>query len=180
MIKSLASEYESGRVKGNWWKWKIDPFAIDAVLIGAEPGHGRRAGILTDYTFAVWDDAQGERALVPCARAYSGLNQHEIAELDRWIRAHTLERKGPVRLVPPHHVFELHFEGIAERPRHKSGIALRFPRISRWRLDKPATEADTLATLRDLLKVVRVRYSREGKISPDGGGQLGLWDSPRS
>lgn len=180
MIKALTSAYAAGRVKGDWWKWKIEPFTVDAVLIGAEPGHGRRAGILTDYTFAVWDDGQGERTLVPCTRAYSGLNQEEIAALDRWIRAHTVERKGPVRLVEPLHVFELHFEGIAESPRHKSGIALRFPRISRWRVDKPVGEADTLATLRALLKVVRERYSQGGVTPPESGDQLGLWDSPRS
>lgn len=148
MLKRLSSAYGVGRRKGDWWKWKIDPFTIDAVLIYAQPGSGRRASLLTDYTFGVWD--QGE--LVPIAKAYSGLSNEEIAELDRWIRRHTRERFGPVRHVEPVHVFELGFEGIARSSRHRSGVAVRFPRMLRWRKDKPAAEADTLDTVRRLLQ----------------------------
>lgn len=147
MLKSLASGYGVGRQRGAWWKWKIDPFSVDAVMIYAQPGHGRRASLYTDYTFGVWQD----QALVPVAKAYSGLSHAEILDLDRWIRRHTTERFGPVRAVEPLQVFELAFEGIAASPRHKAGIALRFPRIARWRLDKPATEADSIDTLRALL-----------------------------
>jgi len=146
MLKRLASPYRAGRRRGDWWKWKIDPFQIDAVLLYAHPGNGRRANLFTDYTFALWH--QGE--LVPVAKAYSGLSDQEIAELDRWIRSHTRERFGPVRAVEPSQVFELHFEGIRASTRHKSGVAVRFPRIARWRTDKPATEADTLDALRRL------------------------------
>jgi len=147
LLKRLASAYGSGRKKGDWWKWKVDPFTIDAVLIYAQPGHGRRATLFTDYTFALWD--KGE--LVPVAKAYSGLSDEEIDALDRWIRAHTLERFGPVRRVEPSQVFELHFEGIARSGRHRSGIAVRFPRIHRWRTDKPAAEADAVQSLEALL-----------------------------
>lgn len=147
MLKRLDSPYRVGRRKGEWWKWKVDPYAVDAVLVYAQPGNGRRANLLTDYTFAVWD---GEE-LLPVAKAYSGLSDEEIAEADRWIRAHTQARFGPVRQVEPTQVFELHFEGIAESARHKSGVAVRFPRIARWRTDKPAREADTLQTLRALI-----------------------------
>jgi DNA ligase-1 len=147
MLKRRGSPYRSGRPRGDWWKWKIDPFTIDSVLIYAQPGHGRRAGVLTDYTFALWDGGE----LVPVAKAYSGLTNQEIDELDRWIRAHTRERFGPVRAVEPVQVFELAFEAIARSSRHRSGVAVRFPRIARWRTDKPAAEADTLDTLRALL-----------------------------
>lgn len=148
MLKRLDSTYGVGRRRGDWWKWKIDPYSIDAVLVYAQPGHGRRANLLTDYTFAVWDGGE----LSPVAKAYSGLNQEEIDELDRWIRQHTTERFGPVRAVKPIHVFELHFEAIAASTRHRSGIAVRFPRIARWRKDKPVSEADTIDNLRKLLK----------------------------
>jgi len=148
MLKRLDSVYESGRRRGHWWKWKVDPYTVDAVMIYAQSGHGRRASLFTDYTFAVWD---GDR-LVPLARAYSGLTDAEIDRLDRWIRRHTLERFGPVRSVEPVQVFELAFEGINASNRHKSGVALRFPRIHRWREDKPAAEADTLATVQALLR----------------------------
>jgi DNA ligase-1 len=134
MLKRLSSPYGVGRKRGDWWKWKIDPLTIDAVLIYAQPGSGRRASLLTDYTFGVWD--QGE--LIPVAKAYSGLSNEEIGELDRWIRRHTRERFGPVRHVEPVHVFELGFEGIARSTRHRSGIAVRFPRMLRWRRDKRA------------------------------------------
>ena len=151
MIKRLESTYGVGRKRGEWWKWKIDPYSVDAVLIYAQPGSGKRASLLTDYTFAVWHEGQ----LVPFAKAYSGLSNEEIAEMDRWIRRHTVERFGPVRHVEPVQVFELGFEGIAESSRHKSGIAVRFPRMLRWRKDKKADEADTLETVRSLLPQTR-------------------------
>ena len=147
MIKRLDSTYGVGRKRGEWWKWKIDPYSVDAVLIYAQPGSGKRASLLTDYTFAVWHEGQ----LVPFAKAYSGLSNDEIAEMDRWIRRHTIERFGPVRHVQPVQVFELGFEGIAESSRHKSGVAVRFPRMLRWRKDKRAEEADTLEAVRALL-----------------------------
>jgi len=148
MLKRRTSPYGVGRRRGDWWKWKIDPFTIDAVLIYAQPGSGKRASLLTDYTFGVWD---GER-LVPIAKAYSGLTNEEISELDRWIRRNTRERFGPVRHVDPVHVFELGFEAIARSSRHQSGIAVRFPRMLRWRKDKSASEADTLDSVRALLE----------------------------
>jgi DNA ligase 1 len=147
MLKRRGSPYAVGRRRGDWWKWKIDPYAMDAVLIYAAVGQGRRSTLFTDYTFAVWDAG----TLVPVAKAYSGLSDAEIAELDKWIRQNTEDRFGPVRAVTPTQVFELHFEAIAPSPRHKSGIAVRFPRIARWRKDKPAAEADTLESLRALL-----------------------------
>ena len=148
MIKRLASPYQHGRKRGDWWKWKIDPLTIDAVLIYAQAGHGRRSTLYTDYTFGVWD---GD-ALVPVAKAYSGLDDKEILQLDKWIRGHTTERFGPVRAVTAHHVFELGFEAVNRSARHKSGIAVRFPRILRWRHDKPAQDADRLETLQALAR----------------------------
>lgn len=148
MLKRLESPYRHGRRRGDWWKWKIDPLTIDAVLIYAQAGHGRRSTLHTDYTFALWD---GD-ALVPVAKAYSGLDDAEILKLDRWIRAHTTERFGPVRAVEPLHVFELGFEAVNRSARHRSGIAVRFPRILRWRHDKPAAEADRLETLKALAR----------------------------
>ena len=148
MLKRLASPYRTGRKKGDWWKWKIEPFTVDAVLIYAQPGHGRRANLLTDYTFAVWSEGE----LVPIAKAYSGLSDEEILALDGWLRRHTLQKFGPVRSVEPVQVFELAFEGIALSPRHKSGIAVRFPRIARWRTDKTPEQADTLEGIRRLLE----------------------------
>ena len=150
MLKRASSPYGVGRKRGDWWKWKIEPYTIDAVLIYAQPGSGKRASLLTDYTFGVWDEGE----LVPIAKAYSGLSNEEIGEMDRWIRRHTLERFGPVRHVEPIHVFELGFEGIARSPRHRSGIAVRFPRMLRWRKDKRAEEADTLENVRRLLESV--------------------------
>lgn len=147
MLKRRDSVYGVGRRKGGWWKWKVQPYTVDAVMIYAQAGHGRRASLHTDYTFAVWDDG----ALMPFAKAYTGLTDDEIRELDRWIRANTLEKYGPVRHVKPEQVFELGFEGIQPSPRHKSGVAVRFPRILRWRTDKTAEDADTLATLRALM-----------------------------
>jgi DNA ligase-1 len=146
MLKRRASPYGTGRRGGDWWKWKVTPLTIDAVLVYAQAGHGRRAGLYTDYTFAVWD---GD-ALVTVAKAYSGLTDAELQAVDRWIRQHVRERFGPVVTVAPQLVFELAFEGVHPSPRHKSGVAVRFPRIARWRRDKPAAEADTLATLRAL------------------------------
>ena len=149
MLKRLGSAYQVGRRRGDWWKWKIDPLTADAVLIYAQRGHGKRAGLFSDYTFGVW---QGE-ALVPFAKAYSGLSNAEIQLVDRFIRRNTLERFGPVRAVLPELVFEIAFEGIQKSTRHKSGVAVRFPRISRWRRDKKAKEADTIETLTSLLSV---------------------------
>ncbi|WP_269542131.1 ATP-dependent DNA ligase [Cerasicoccus fimbriatus] len=148
MLKRWDSPYRVGRVKGDWWKWKIDPYSIDAVMVAAQAGHGRRSGLYTDYTFALW---KGEE-LVTFAKAYSGLTDGEIARVDHWVRRHTVSRHGPVRVVEPTLVFELHFEGIAESTRHKSGLAVRFPRIARWREDKPAREADSIETVRALLE----------------------------
>lgn len=146
MLKRVDSPYRVGRKRGDWWKWKVDPYTVDAVLLYAQPGHGRRSGLFTDYTFGVWD---GEN-LVTVAKAYSGLDDQEIDRLDRWIRAHTTERFGPVRAVEAEQVFELAFEAVQLSKRHKSGVALRFPRIARWRTDKPIQEADKLDELRRL------------------------------
>ncbi len=155
MLKANTAQYGVGRTKdvGVWWKWKIDPLSIDAVLIYAQRGHGRRASLYSDYTFAVWDGPaeQADRKLVPFAKAYSGLTDVEMGRVDAVIRKTTLETFGPVRSVKPTLVFELGFEGIARSPRHKSGIAVRFPRMLRWREDKPVAEADTLQTLSALL-----------------------------
>lgn len=154
MLKARNALYGVGRTKdmGVWWKWKVDPFSVDAVLIYAQAGHGRRASLYTDYTFAVWDGPPGtERTLVPFAKAYSGLTDAEMRQVDAIIRRTTVEKFGPVRSVTPTLVFELGFEGIALSKRHKSGIAVRFPRMLRWRHDKPVEEADSLATLQDLL-----------------------------
>ncbi|MEG5264078.1 ATP-dependent DNA ligase [Pseudomonas sp. JDS28PS106] len=155
MLKARDSLYGVGRTKdmGVWWKWKIDPFSVDAVLIYAQRGHGRRASLYSDYTFAVWDGPpdSSERTLVPFAKAYSGLTDEEMRKVDAIIRKTTVEKFGPVRSVTPTLVFELGFEGIALSKRHKSGIAVRFPRMLRWRHDKPVAEADSLATLQDLL-----------------------------
>jgi DNA ligase 1 len=126
MLKRKKSEYKTGRKKGDWWKWKIDPLSVDAVLVYAQRGNGRRATLYTDYTFAVWND---EGNLVPFAKAYSGLTDDEIRQVDSFIRRNTIERFGPVRTVKPELVFEIAFEGIQLSSRHKSGIAVRFPRI---------------------------------------------------
>lgn len=147
MLKHWQSAYGTGRQRGAWWKWKVDPHVFDGVLIYAAPGHGRRSNLYTDYTFGVW---LGD-GLVPVAKAYSGLSDEEIRRLDKWIRSHTREKFGMVRSVEPEQVFELAFEGIARSTRHKSGVALRFPRIKQWRSDKKAREADKLATLQRML-----------------------------
>ncbi|MFZ6640139.1 ATP-dependent DNA ligase [Undibacterium sp. TC4M20W] len=154
MLKAVNAQYGVGRTKdvGTWWKWKIDPYSIDAVLIYAQSGHGRRASLYTDYTFAVWDeDASGKRILVPFAKAYSGLTDAEIAQVDAVIRKTTIEKFGPVRSVKPSMVFEIGFEGISLSTRHKAGIAVRFPRILRRREDKQIEEANTLDDLKNLL-----------------------------
>jgi DNA ligase-1 len=147
MLKRRASPYRVGRRRGDWWKWKINPYSVDAVLIYAQPGNGRRASLFTDYTFGVWD--QG--SLVPFAKAYSGLTDEEIRQVDAFVRNNTIEKFGPVRRVKPELVFELAFEGIQLSSRHRSGIAVRFPRMARWRTDKKAEEADTIETIRALL-----------------------------
>ncbi|GAA4334558.1 ATP-dependent DNA ligase [Mucilaginibacter gynuensis] len=147
MLKRKNATYQVGRRRGDWWKWKIDPLSIDAVMIYAQKGHGRRADLYTDYTFAVWD---GDK-LVPFAKAYSGLTDQEINKVDNFVKRNTLEKFGPVRTVKPELVFEIGFEGINKSTRHKSGIALRFPRILRWRHDKKKEEADTLESLKSLL-----------------------------
>jgi len=158
MLKLLASPYGSGRRRGSWWKHKLEPMRLDAVLLYARNGSGRRANLYTDYTFGLWASADSlgpapgqERRLVSFASAYSGLSDAEIKELDSWIRRHTTERFGPVRAVAPELVFELAFEGVQRSGRHRSGLAVRFPRISRWRRDKPAAEADTLAAAMALI-----------------------------
>lgn len=140
MIKSKHSPYVTGRKRGVWWKFKVDPYTLDAVLLYAQAGSGKRANLFTDYTFALWQNDK----LVPFAKAYSGLDNKEIEELDKWIRRNTLEKFGPVRSLKTEHVFEIAFEGIAPSTRHKSGIAVRFPRIMRWRRDKKVEDADRL------------------------------------
>lgn len=147
MLKRESSDYKVGRKRGDWWKWKVDPITIDAVMIYAMRGHGRRANLYTDYTFAVWN---GEE-LVPFTKAYGGLTDAEFRRVDAFVKKNTVERFGPVRSVKPELVFEIAFEGIAKSSRHKSGVALRFPRMKRWREDKPANEANTLEDLNSLL-----------------------------
>ena len=147
MLKRKTSTYQVGRKRGDWWKWKIDPLTIDAVMIYAQKGHGRRSNLYTDYTFAVKD---GDK-LVSFAKAYSGLTDKEFAQVDAFVKRNSIEKFGPVRTVKPELVFELAFEGIAASNRHKSGVALRFPRISRWRKDKKPDEINTLEDLKEIL-----------------------------
>lgn len=147
MLKHVDAPYQTGRKRGFWWKWKVEAYTIDVVMLYAQAGHGRRANLHTDYTFGVW---QGD-TLIPVAKAYSGLDNSEINELDKWIRRHTLERFGPVRSVPAKQVFELAFEGINLSSRHKSGIAVRFPRIKRWRKDLAPADAETLEQVKRLI-----------------------------
>jgi DNA ligase-1 len=149
MLKRKNSAYQTGRKRGDWWKWKIEALTIDAVMIYAQKGSGRRSNLYTDYTFAVKD---GD-ALVPFAKAYSGLTDKEIAQVDNFVKRNAIEKFGPVRTVKPELVFELAFEGIAASKRHKSGVALRFPRISRWRHDKKADDINTLEDLRRMLQL---------------------------
>lgn len=148
MLKRLASPFRVGRPRGDWWKWKIEPLTIDAVMIYAQRGTGKRASLYTDYTFAVWSNGE----LVPFAKAYSGLTDKEIRRVDNFVRRHTLETFGPVRSVEPKLVFELGFEGIQKSSRHKSGVAVRFPRILRWREDKLPKDADTLDAIHKMLE----------------------------
>ena len=157
MLKRLDSAYLTGRKRGAWFKWKIGALSFDGVLLYAQAGHGRRANLYTDYTLGVWaeepgaDDGPVTRTLVPVAKAYSGLTDEELLKMDRWIRSHTRETFGPVRSVDAVQVFEIAFEGIQKSTRHKAGVALRFPRIARWRTDKKPEDADTLESLRALL-----------------------------
>jgi DNA ligase-1 len=154
MLKHLSSPYLAGRKRGHWWKHKREPMTLDAVLIYAQAGTGRRANLFTDYTFALWDRRTSDpeaHQLVTFAKAYSGLNDGEILELDRWIRRHTRERFGPMRVVDPELVFEIGFEGIQISKRHKCGLAVRFPRILRWRHDRSAVTADSLSSAQQLL-----------------------------
>ena len=148
MLKKWDSPYRTGRHRGDWWKWKLNPFSLDAVMLYAQRGHGRRAGLYTDYTFALRDGEQ----LVPFARAYSGLSDEEIREVDQFIKTHSREQFGPVRSVDPLLVFEIGFEGLAPSRRHRSGVAVRFPRILRWRKDKTPEEINTLQDLQQLLQ----------------------------
>jgi DNA ligase-1 len=156
MIKRKSSPYQSGRKRGDWWKWKIDPLTIDAVMIYAQKGHGRRSNLYTDYTFAVKD---GDK-LVPFTKAYSGLTDKEFAQVDSFVKRNSIEKFGPVRTVKPELVFEIAFEGIAASNRHKSGVALRFPRMSRWRTDKKADEINTLDDLKEMLEI----YNQQGVV----------------
>ena len=162
MLKHRDSVYGLGRTKGEqqetnpsgaaWWKWKVDPYTVDAVLVASQLGTGRRASLFTDHTFGLWGQNEaGDRELVTFAKAYSGLSNEEIERLDSWVRRHTTGRAGPVRFVQPEHVFEIAFEGVRASGRHKAGLAVRFPRIQKWRTDKGPEEADTLATLRAML-----------------------------
>ena len=153
MLKRIDSPYLVGRKKGDWWKWKVAPLTIDAVLTYAMRGHGRRTNLFTDYTFGLWDEEKKE--LVTFAKAYSGLTDAEFRKVDAWIKKNTLERFGPVRSVVPHHVFEIAFEGVAESSRHKSGVATRFPRILRWRQDKKIEDANTIEDLKGLIQSPR-------------------------
>ncbi|MEC8096755.1 MAG: ATP-dependent DNA ligase, partial [Cyanobacteriota bacterium] len=151
MLKAVDSPYLSGRKRGHWWKHKLEPMTLDAVLLYAQAGSGRRANLFTDYTFGLWNEEEPPQ-LVSFAKAYSGLNDEEVIELDRWVRRNTLQRFGPARSVKAELVFEIGFEGIHPSKRHKSGIAVRFPRILRWRRDKPADEADRIQTALALIK----------------------------
>ena len=147
MLKKWDSTYQTGRRRGDWWKWKIDPLTIDCVLLYAQSGSGRRSNLYTDYTLAVWKDKE----LIPVTKAYSGLTDDELNQMDNWIKRNTIEKFGPVRSVKPLHVFEIAFEGIQESTRHKAGVALRFPRILRWRKDKKPEDADSLENVKKLL-----------------------------
>jgi DNA ligase-1 len=149
MLKRKSSGYQVGRRRGDWWKWKIDPLVIDAVMVYAQKGHGRRSNLYTDYTFAVRDGDQ----LLTFTKAYSGLTDKELAEVDAFVKKNSLEKFGPVRTVKPELVFEIAFEGIAASARHKSGVALRFPRINRWRKDKTVAEIDTIECLKKMLEL---------------------------
>jgi len=158
MLKRKHSPYRTGRKKGDWWKWKVAPLTIDAVMIYAQSGHGRRANLYTDFTFAVWNK---DNQLVPFTKAYSGLTDKELIEVDAFVKKNTLDKFGPVRSVKAELVMEIAFEGIQASSRHKSGIALRFPRILRWRKDKPAQEANTLTDLQLMLNTYENRSTSD-------------------
>ena len=162
MLKRRDASYGVGRTKdvGTWWKWKIEPYSVDCVMVYAQRGHGRRASLYTDFTFAVWDGEGAERQLVPFAKAYSGLTDEEFREVDAIVRKTTVEKFGPVRSLTPTQVFELGFEGIQRSARHKSGIAVRFPRMLRWRRDKGIDAANSLADLVELLPAPAVPEAR--------------------
>ena len=165
MLKRVSSEYKVGRQKGDWWKWKVNPFTIDAVLTAAQRGSGKRASLYTDYTFCLWDAGR----LVPIAKAYSGLTDAEIARVDQFVRRNMIEKFGPVRTVKPELVFELGFEGIQRSTRHKSGVAVRFPRILRWRDDKKPEDADTLDNLKAMLPSEDAKPVEDGPSLPFEG-----------
>ena len=152
MLKRRDSPYTGGRPVGPWFKWKRDPLSADCVLVYAQRGHGKRSSFYSDYTFAAWRDGPEGEELVPVGKAYSGYTDEELLVLDRWIRNHTVERFGPVRAVRPELVLEVAFDAVQRSTRHKSGIAMRFPRIKRIRWDKPAAEADRLAALEALVE----------------------------
>jgi len=153
MLKRGDSAYVPGRPKGQWWKWKRDPLTIDAVLMYAQRGHGKRSSYYSDYTFGLWRAGEGgHEELVPVGKAYSGFTDQELGMLDRWVRNHTIGRFGPVREVEKSFVIEIAFDAAQLSQRHKSGVALRFPRVARLRQDKPAAEADQLETLMRLVE----------------------------
>ena len=152
ILKRKDAPYKQGRIRGDWWKWKIDPYTIDCVMLNAQAGHGRRAGLYTDFTFGVWHGDE----IVPITKAYSGLTDKEFRAVDTWIKSHTTARRGPIRMVEPELVFEIAFEGLQRSSRHKSGIAFRFPRIARWRTDKTPQDATTLEEVERLLEGTEV------------------------
>ena len=156
MLKRRDSTYVPGRPRGPWWKWKRDPFTVDAVLMYAQRGHGKRSSYYSDYTFGVWKEGEDGDELVPVGKAYFGFTDEELLKIDRFVRRNTVDRFGPVREVThaPDEglVFEVAFEGLARSTRHKSGLAMRFPRISRLRWDKPPKEADRIEALEKILQ----------------------------
>ena len=169
-VEEKDSIYQAGRVKGAWYKWKIDPFVADMVVVSAQLGHGKRSNLYSDYTLAVWD----EKELVSVAKAYSGLTDDEIEKVDRYVRKNITGKFGSVRSVRPGLVFEIAFEGARGSSRHKSGVALRFPRINRWRKDKDIKEADTLETIRGYAGMVDEIELKDG-IKVDNEGNLMLF-----
>jgi DNA ligase-1 len=153
MLKRLASPYIAGRPRGHWFKWKRQALTLDCVLMYAQRGSGKRSSFYSDYTFGAWTtNADGQAELVPVGKAYSGYTDAELLELDRWVRTHTTDRFGPVRAVTPGLVLEVAFDAVQKSSRHKSGVAMRFPRINRIRWDKPASEADRLDTIMQMFE----------------------------
>jgi DNA ligase-1 len=171
MLKKKNSIYESGRVKGSWYKWKGDPYLADMVVVSAQLGHGKRSNLYSDYSLAVWDE-HGE--LVTVAKAYSGLSDNEIEKVDQFVRKNITGKFGPVRSVKPILVFEIAFEGARSSGRHKSGVALRFPRINRWRTDKKIEDADTLEIIRGFTGITGETKMADG-IKVDQEGNLLLF-----